>query len=1336
MTNRLADYNFSTTNRLADYDPNVAVLEPPVPFAGIPEIADPQDVTLSPKHKQTEPARKKPDLPWYSGLLPPMHERLNVYGTTPRAEFLKGFGKGFSEQTQIPALAGKKFKEPENMAEKIGKASGQLSEAITELVGLGYALRGAGLLSKSIPKGASALSRALQTGFLFGTRQTTEEIRKATAEAIYDEDFGARGGEAVRESFIFGAVLSLAGSGFKGIWNKLRPTEQAQALKTLGLKKGASLQDINKAARIQAKKFHPDKVKDMRNSFDKVIKARDTLRKANAKDIIIKNAKQNFKTNLMKENNVSKEVADNAVQMLDKGESITKVDQMISQAKFGIKPTKEAKPPEAGKVEHKAEIEIYKQNMPNATEKEIVVAMAEDGLRPPQDMLEKYKDLPSIERILERDEIDRMVKRAAQKEVQKPTEEIPPRPLVNPKASALQQDKQLKNQQVWDRKYGQLTPTPEAKQPWEMTKKEFYHYQWHDEAGNKLTSEDLRTYRPHNEYIEDALKQNKPVPPEVLAEYPELKPAVETNVKEGMIKRDRWQTKEFLEGKNAAVKDKGENPYKEGSLQWKTWNEGWNSFEPAPKPQKPEAPKIKGRPGFVDLTPIANAGKQVKTTGEKAAKLVTRFGGLESDVKKVLIEYEEQLRELPKVVAKESIEKFGKLTPKQEVLIGNHIENPAKNPLPKELESYAKLFKEGQDRAGATLESLGYPADWPNQYRKRLQERLQKLEGRAEPDIAAIEAVEEAIKEAEGLEYFHHHYKKQPRAERILSYFRRRISKRPSGLLGRKIPTLEKARELGLEPSPLAVAYAHMMHSAERAQEASNLIKAINGNPNLSQWSEDAPEGWVYLDQSIFPDSVQRSSWIEGDKIKDRTRRRKYPVPIAEALHELTYARTPHALTRAYDKFNFAMKMIGFYNPLVMTKNDFIQGWRASGAKYATKLPGALNTFIKKDEKYQRLRKAGLFNNVVSWTPSAEAMTDEMLKRIRRTWGQNVAADAAKYLNPLNIVKTIRKANDVTTWNMDEINRIACYDAIKDTPMTKGMTDFEVVELANDFMVNYAKLPKATKEHLSRVFFVPTYRTGNLRVWFGRILKEPWRYKGPLLRTVGYKMFIWFGLPALASAAVLWMTKKKRENIRTEKGYRLVIPNPKTGKDTVYSLSDPLLEGAKLTQRVVPHSLSLNLAAMPSLLLRLMSGPKFRNQKDPYGEFFKLGTPIYRDIVNWTDPDKTVPQKILTQLAIAYTYERKLRPTEDEKKISAEALAKALSIWTDWDEHRKEVRKTLGLGKDLKPLTVGELRQLKKDNTYKTPPQGKTGAQRKHPRYKNPELVERIDKEISRRKGK
>ncbi len=255
---------------------------------------------------------------------------------SPGADFTRGFGQGWLRQTQIPALMGRKLPSPTTKAEWIGEKSGQMMEAITELIGVGAILRGVGLLGGKIPKGA-ALGRALRTGLLFGTQQVTEEARKATAEAIYDEDFGSRGGMAVLESVALGGILSLAFSGVgrvgRAVWEKLKPSEQVQALKTLGLKRGASLHEINKAARIYARKYHPDKIRGMREQFDKVIQARDALRKAKSGDVIIAHAKQNFQKQLMAKVGVSEDVARNAIQRLDAGESIEKVDQMISQAK-------------------------------------------------------------------------------------------------------------------------------------------------------------------------------------------------------------------------------------------------------------------------------------------------------------------------------------------------------------------------------------------------------------------------------------------------------------------------------------------------------------------------------------------------------------------------------------------------------------------------------------------------------------------------------------------------------------------------------------------------------------------------------------------------------------------------------------------------------------------------------------------------------------------------------------------------------------------------------------------------------------------------------------------
>jgi DnaJ-domain-containing protein 1 len=63
----------------------------------------------------------------------------------------------------------------------------------------------------------------------------------------------------------------------KGFWQRLQnPEDSQEALETLGLKKGASYQEIKSAFRRHAQKSHPDKGGD-EVAFQSLTKARDTL---------------------------------------------------------------------------------------------------------------------------------------------------------------------------------------------------------------------------------------------------------------------------------------------------------------------------------------------------------------------------------------------------------------------------------------------------------------------------------------------------------------------------------------------------------------------------------------------------------------------------------------------------------------------------------------------------------------------------------------------------------------------------------------------------------------------------------------------------------------------------------------------------------------------------------------------------------------------------------------------------------------------------------------------------------------------------------------------------
>lgn len=194
--------------------------------------------------------------------------------TEAQTELVSGFIKGFAKQTQIPALAGKEIKPtPE---EQVGFVVGQFTESVAELLTAAKAFKLAGIGAKTV------LGKAVKAGAVFGTQRITEEARKLAAEQIHDIDADYEGALGVAKSFAFGAVLSLASAGAgaagRAIWSKLRPSEQQQALKLLGLKRGASLDAITRAGNKLAAKYHPDKVGGMRAKFDEAIRAREFLR--------------------------------------------------------------------------------------------------------------------------------------------------------------------------------------------------------------------------------------------------------------------------------------------------------------------------------------------------------------------------------------------------------------------------------------------------------------------------------------------------------------------------------------------------------------------------------------------------------------------------------------------------------------------------------------------------------------------------------------------------------------------------------------------------------------------------------------------------------------------------------------------------------------------------------------------------------------------------------------------------------------------------------------------------------------------------------------------------
>lgn len=142
---------------------------------------------------------------------------------------------------------------------------------------------------QALPASAGVIAKAVETAKLFAGVEAIKQVGKLGFNKITDEDVPYEGAIGVLKSAGFGMIFSLAlqgtGKAGRALWGKLKPTEQAWALKQLGLKKGATIEEINKAAGKFARKFHPDKVKGFEEDFKQIIKARDILRKP-VKDIV------------------------------------------------------------------------------------------------------------------------------------------------------------------------------------------------------------------------------------------------------------------------------------------------------------------------------------------------------------------------------------------------------------------------------------------------------------------------------------------------------------------------------------------------------------------------------------------------------------------------------------------------------------------------------------------------------------------------------------------------------------------------------------------------------------------------------------------------------------------------------------------------------------------------------------------------------------------------------------------------------------------------------------------------------------------------------------------
>ncbi|MCP4537766.1 MAG: hypothetical protein GY832_11535 [Chloroflexi bacterium] len=1128
-----------------------------------------------------------------------------------------------------------------------------VSQFMGDLAEFSGRLSSAGAIGRKIgvidPKAEGVLRRANEMAKLFGAGATVDEISKSVSEYVdpTEADYGYEGAGAVIQDMTIGALFSLGASGTRVALRKaLGPTLEARALRTLGLGPDATDEEVAGAARRLIEKYRPDRAKGFEAEFKKVVRAKDILkgRMVTAQQVVERTAGAAPETT--------------STDIVFRGADI-RVHAPIQPAG----PTPQPKN-NLAEMSYRGLQKLAKQaGVPANQKKSILVeALTKAQAEQAPAELQTGEPAPGAEGVTAKGIPTRIFHATTQE-----FEGLPVIPEGAGKSGAFGEP--------WGVFYN-IDPREAEIATGRSGKVQQRVIDAVVDTDKVLVTDDAGEliYNESREEAWELWKKENPDFADTWSSWEELPP------EPGLANAVSRKFADVLRGKGY---DAVFRPHS-GDVIVLNPEAVKAPMAPAPGAEGVAHRFVTEELGQVNLEPLARAGAQAAEIPGKVLPYLERFRGLEADVRQALTEYEEQMRVIDKLAAQESKDVgLTNLTPGQEQYLADYREQAGKFPerfpegIPPELQETYDSLVAGIERSAEGLEELGVTANWPNNQIEYLTDRIEQSWTANEPDVLKIEQMEKALEGLKNLQYLHHYYSETPHTG-IKSWFGgKKITDTPYGLIGRKFPTLEAAEKDGYVRAPLAVMYAHMRVKLLRAQMADQLITAINENSHLSLWEEEAPSDWVRVSEQIFPKSVSHSSWTnKKGEVLHKTRHRKYPQPVAEALKELTYTYAAgqgpgDILERAYDSVNHAFKIIGFYNPLVMTKNDLVQMWRAAGFVPSIRgLAQGINTFIDNGETYDKLRRAGLFNSTSKYGETAEQITNKMLDEIRLTSGEKTAKWAKKWLNPANYLKNLEEFNEKTTWNLDEIIRIACWHAVKDHPKFKGATDFEVVEWVNEAMVKYSDLPKSTSRWATKIGFTPKYKVGNFKFFWKRIAPHPVKEAGPLLRTVGYKMFIKYGLPSVVAGILLSLGDER--DVYTEKGYRVVIHNPETNTDTVIALSDPLLEGAKLTQREFRQTLGLNLATMPSLLLRFMTGPRRKASEDPLGEFFKLGTPFYRELVNFKSKDKNTVSKIMTSLAIGFTYFRKGR--QQDKDAAFESIAKALSVWTDWKAQRADLK--------------------------------------------------------------
>ena len=614
-------------------------------------------------------------------------------------------------------------------------------------------------------------------------------------------------------------------------------------------------------------------------------------------------------------------------------------------------------------------------------------------------------------------------------------------------------------------------------------------------------------------------------------------------------------------------------------------------------------------------------------------------------------------------------------TEKDKARLKHVVENNL--PIPPDLSEKLKLQRFPDvaiNRLQAQREKIIFQLD---QLRETTGENWLDLEPSLNPPLEArLEAqlleINKQINRMETITYFHQITEPEGKFKKIVGRRSfKNLSRNPKAFLGRKYATREDAIEAGRKVAPLDTAVAEVIYETEKFIQTDEFIKAINRNPEFSAEAATAPDDWVSIDERIMPSGKFR----------------KYNPIVARAIEELTFTGPGNSLVRGYDKVNSMLKMVGFYNPIFMARFNVSQGIRAVGPAWIINMlpkvkidrhgvtfiaPEAVRIWREKGATWDYLAKNGLFNNVFDLQPAMEDVMREVRDVINKTpTSEKFKRVARENLNPVKASYNTWKYLNESTWEIDGIQRINTWLLMRNNPRLKRYySDFEIIELANDFHANYGKIPKATRKVANRAIYTFSYKANMARI-VGRMHMEPKALWPALIRHYVMKIIFNYYLPSAVHYYLNWRGIDNRTRVE---GYRLIVHKPGQKKETVFSISDPLLEATKILNRPYNRTMEYNMARLPAALLVIMRGALFQDRdadwKDTVNQFFGVGFPLIRELDTWEKTDLETYQKFMSMLGLAFVYQR--NRTEVPEDNPAKALLKAMDLYVDWQKIKRK----------------------------------------------------------------